>query len=428
MRGRAGLALLAVAVMATSACTGSSGTTSPRATGSTAPQRLSWIQDATIPGIAPGSVTTDPVTGETYLGGSLPAAASSAYKGPLIQGGTRKPVLWERSATGGWHEARITVTSFYGAQATLASMSSYQRLTALGAVAGGAHANPRPSFFTGGPGGISEHEQKFDTWGGENAIGIVGVAAGPSRLLMVGQWAPDGHRASGALWTSADGRTYVRHDRIPGLGDSLGGRRTTAPLAASYAAGRFVVVGSVTDLTKPGLSIVPAVWLSDGLSVIQGTLSAGAGELGGPTDVACDAPPSGPVQCLAGGLLTVRGAQTLRAWRIAVSGAPASAVTGHELDVAGCLTPPPAPDPGSSTPRAATVRVSVGPDGSGWVVASTSRSGVACRISGTTARPVTLPAGCVPAAVEAVPVASGRPSVAALVCTGAAGVTTYHSG
>ena len=86
---------------------------------------------------------------------------------------------------------------------------------ALGAVAGGAHANPRPSFFVGGPGVIAEHEQPFDAWGGENAVGITGVAASPDRLLLVGQWAPDGHRASGALWTSADGRSYVRHDRSP---------------------------------------------------------------------------------------------------------------------------------------------------------------------------------------------------------------------
>ncbi len=425
MRARAGLVLLAAAALATSACTGASPSPT-HAAKTVVPQRVSWTREATIPGIALSSVTTDPVTGATYAGGSLPASASSAYSGPLIKGGTRKPVLWERTPDGTWHEAPVRVTSFYGAQATLASMSSYRRLSVLGAVAGGAHANPRPSFFTGGTGGISEHEQNFYVWGGENAIGIVGVAAGPTGLLMVGQWAPDGHRASGALWTSADGRAYVRHDEIPGLGDSLGGRRTTAPLAASYAAGRFVVVGSVTDLTRPGLSIVPAVWLSDGRSVVQGSLPAAAGELGGPTDVSCAG-----TQCLAAGLLTVRGTQTLRVWRIAVTGDPASAAAGHELDLAGCPAPPPAPDPGSVTPRAPTVRVSAGTDGSGWVVASTSRSGVACRVSGSAARPVGVPGGCVPAAVEAVPGVAGRAPGAVLVCTGAAGAagaTAYRAG
>jgi hypothetical protein len=185
----------------------------------------------------------------------------------------------------------------------------------------------------------------------------------------------------------------------------------------------------VTDLTKPGLSIVPAVWLSDGQSVVPGPLQAGAGQLGGPTDVTCDAPPAGrPVQCLGAGLLTGRGAQTLQAWRIDVTGAPASAVSGHELDLTGCAAPPPAPDPGSPTPRAPTVRVSVGPDGAGWVVASTSRSGVACRVTGSTARPVTLPPGCVPTAVEEVRGPADQAPVAVLVCTAAAGATTYHSG
>ncbi len=82
------------------------------------------------------------------------------------------------------------MTSFYGAQATLASLSAYGRVVGLGAVAGGAHANPRPSFFVGGPTAVAEREQNFYVYGGENAVGIVSVAAGPRTLLMVGQWAP----------------------------------------------------------------------------------------------------------------------------------------------------------------------------------------------------------------------------------------------
>ncbi len=280
---------------------------------------------------------------------------------------------------------------------------------------------------------IAEHEQPFDTWGGEDAVGITGVAASPDRLLLVGQWAPDGHRASGALWTSADGRSYVRHDQIPGLGDSLGGKRTTAPSSASYAGGRFVVVGSVTDLTQPGLSIVPAVWLSDGLTVTAGTMASAKGELGGPTDVACGpVTNTQPVECLAAGLLTVAGKQALRAWRIDVTGQPAGGAVGHELDLSACAAPPPAPDPGSSTPRPPTVRVSVGADGTGWVTASTSAGGVTCRISGGAAHPVTVPTGCVPVAAQAVsPSSPGSPTEAALICAtagGTGGVTTYRAG
>ena len=100
----------------------------------------------------------------------------------------------------------------------------------------------------------------------------------------------------------------------------------------------------MTDLTQPGLSIVPAVWLSDGLTVTAGTMASAKGELGGPTDVACGpVTNTQPVECLAAGLLTVAGKQALRAWRIDVTGQPAGGAVGHELDLRACAAPPPAP-------------------------------------------------------------------------------------
>jgi hypothetical protein len=380
------------------------------------PDRLSWTAEQTIPGIRPDGIATDPTTGTTYIGGSLPASAKSTYSGPLIKGGSRKPVLWARDPQDAWHQVALRVTSFYGAQATFASLSSYGRLVALGAVAGGAHANPRPSFFVGSATQAAEREQNFYVYGGENAVGIVSVAAGPTTLLMVGQWAPDGHRASGALWTSPDGLRYVRHDQIPGLGDSAGGQVTTSPQAAAAIGDRFVVVGSVTDLTKPTLSVAPAVWSSDGRSVTAGSLPSPTGRYGGPTAIACA---QSPARCLAAGSLTADGVATMAAWRIDATGTP----TGQALDLGGCRAPDPAPDPGETTPRPARIRVSVDDHGDGWVVASTSRAGLACRVVGSTVKPVTVPAGCIPIAVQAAAGSSGRPE---LICANARGVTTYR--
>jgi hypothetical protein len=390
---------------------------------------LTWVADQTLPDVSPGGIATDPTTGTTYVGGSLPAAAASSYSGPLIKGGTRKPVLWVRRPDGGWQQARLLVTSFYGAQATLAALSAYGRVMALGAVAGGAHANPRPSFFAGTLERVAEREQGFYVYGGENAVGIVSMAAGPKTLLMVGQWAPDGHRASGALWTSPDGTRYVRHDQIPGLGDSQNGQRTTSPQAAAAIGDRFVIVGSVTDLSRPKLSIAPAVWLSDGTSVSPGTLPAPATKLGGPSAIAC-APTAGEPSagtCLTAGLLTAAGAQAMSAWRVDVTGS----ATGVPLDLQDCPAPAPAPDPGESTPRPPRVRVSVSSDGRGWIVASTSRSGIACRVDGASVRAVTVPAGCLPVAVQAPPTGTataGTAGRAELICADGHGVTTYRQG
>lgn len=406
-------------VLGVAACTGSSAGTDQRPD---TVEQLTWAAEQTIDGVRPGGISTDPVTGTTYVGGSLPASAASSYSGPLIKGGTRKPVLWARSVGGSWHEVTLRVTSFYGAQATLAALSADGRLVGLGAVAGGAHANPRPSFFVGDARGVAEREQNFYVYGGENAVGIVSVAAGPRTLLLVGQWAPDGHRASGALWTSPDGATYVRHDEIPGLGDSPDGKRTTSPQAAAAVGDRFVVVGSVTDLAQADLSIVPAVWTSDGTSVTLGRLPASTGQLGGPTAVACAAPDPPAGSCLAAGLLTQQGRQVLAAWTVAVG----DTARGSPVRLAGCAAPAPAADPGETVPRPARVRVSVDYQGNGWLVASTSRAGVACRVSHGVARPVTVPAGCVPVAVQAAAgpeAAAGRPE---LICGDAAGVRAYR--
>jgi hypothetical protein len=419
------ISIASLLALATSlaACSGSRGDDRHRGQPVT-PVTVSWTAEQAIPGIRPGGIATDPTTGATYIGGSLAASAQSTYSGPLIKGGTRKPVLWARDPHGVWHEVALKVTSFYGAQATFASLSAYGRLVALGAVAGGAHANPRPSFFVGDAAQMVEREQSFSLYGGENAVGIVGVAAGPHTLLMVGQWAPDGHRASGALWTSPDGVRYVRHDEIPGLGDSAGGQITTSPQAAAAIGDRFVVVGSVTDLTKPALSVAPAVWTSDGTSVVAGSLPSPGGGYGGPTAIAC-AQPTG--RCLAAGPLTARGVATMAAWRIGATGT----ATGLPLDLSACRAPDPAPDPGETTSRPARIRLAVDAKGDGWLVASTSRAGVACRVSGTKVRPVTVPSGCIPVAVQA-PLgidgtdATGAAGRAELVCASARGVTTYR--
>jgi hypothetical protein len=417
---------LTVLVLGAAACTGSSGEDRSHVDRTVKPEPVRWTAERTIAGVQPGGVTTDPVTGTTYVGGSVPAAAASSYSGPLIKGGTRKPVLWARSADGSWHEVALRVRSFYGAQATLASVSADGRLVGLGAVAGGAHANPRPSFFVGDARRVAEREQNFYVYGGENAVGIVSVAAGSRTLLMVGQWAPDGHRASGALWTSPDGTTYVRHDEIPGLGDSADGQRTTSPQAAAAVGDRFVVVGSVTDLTKAALSIVPAVWTSDGTSVELGSLPALAGQLGGPTAIACATPKPASGTCLTAGLVTQQGHDVLAAWTVDVGSNPTGPAHGTSVDVRGCPTPAPAPDLGQSVARPPRVRVSVDGAGSGWIVAATSRSGVACHVTHGAARPVTLPAACTPVAVQAPPGAESATNRPELVCADARGVQAYR--
>jgi hypothetical protein len=219
---------------------------------------------------------------------------------------------------------------------------------------------------------------------------------------------------------------YVRHDAIPGLADSLDGQRTTSPQAAVSLGDRFLVVGSITDLTKPTLSVEPAAWTTDGSSVTTDALPAPGGQLGGPTALACARPehglpgaPKSVGSCVAAGLLTAQGRDVLAAWTIGVLD---RTIESRPIDVSACRPPAAAPDPGESTPRPPRVRVSIGL-GASWIVVATSAAGVACRVDGQTAVPVALPTGCVPVAVQAPQSPGGTGS---LICADAEGVTTYR--
>ncbi len=434
MRRTALVALAAPAALLALLAAGCTGSSERRAAPrpSPRPEPLTWTAERVLPGVRPGGITTDPTSGLVYVGGSTPAVRSPAYDGPIYAEVKRRPVLWQRDLGGRWRETHLHVTSFYGAQATLSSVSAAGRVMALGTAIGGAHANPRPSFFTGAAGGLSEHTQAFEVYGGPNALAITAAGAGAREFVMVGQWAPDRHQASGAVWTSPDGESFVRHDAIPGFGDSADGRRTTSPFAVSTLDGAFVIVGSTLSIGGGDLTIDPGLWLSaDGTRVRAGTMGRPAGTSGGPTALACQgsATSSQPVGtagpgaagCLAAGMVQSAGASRLAAWR--VSAHPAA--TGSLVDVRGCPTPPPAPQLGSAAPgpREATVRVAIGPDGSGWLVASTGSAGVACQVVGQVARRVTVPAGCLPVGVLA-----PRAGSAVLVCADATGVRTYRRG
>jgi hypothetical protein len=133
---------------------------------------------------------------------------------------------------------------------------------------------------------------------------------------------------------------------------------------------------------------------------------------------------------VAAGLLTSQGHDVLAAWTISVQD---QVVTSRAIDVSECRPPAAAPDVGETTPRPPRVRVSSAVGGPSWIVASTSTAGVACRVDSTSAgsgaapvaRPVTLPTGCVPVAVQAHLPEAGP---ATLLCADAFGVTTYRQG
>jgi hypothetical protein len=196
----------------------------------------------------------------------------------------RAPGAWTTTDGRSWHPVPLIPHTVYAAQAELiAAGSAGGRVTVLGQAFGGAHSNPRLTIWTGDTGGLVEHEQPFEMFGGPHAIATNDAAAVPGTALMVGQWDGATGRYGAAVWTSADGVTWHRQADEPAL-TSAPGEQTSALGAAAGPAG-FVVVGD----TLRGSQLNPVVWTSRNGGAWQRT-AVPTTENGGATAnrVACD--------------------------------------------------------------------------------------------------------------------------------------------
>lgn len=120
----------------------------------------------------------------------------------------RRPAAW----TGRLGEAWATVefvplpSSYYGPQQTIRSVACWNgRVAMVGAAPGGAHGNLRYSTWRRLPDGrMTENAAPFETYGGDEAVDVGPIAAGPRGFAIAG------NRTSGAAaWFSPDGRTFT---------------------------------------------------------------------------------------------------------------------------------------------------------------------------------------------------------------------------
>ncbi|WP_326569751.1 hypothetical protein VSH64_01460 [Amycolatopsis rhabdoformis] len=167
----------------------------------------------------------------------------------------RAPAAWVEGPS--WTPVPLRPATGYGRQAELTlPAAAGSRLLALGSAFGGAHANPRPTIWTGTvAGGLTEHEQPVELLGGERAVTTSGAAASASGFVLTGQW---DHRTGGvgaAAWTSVDGVAWTLAEDPALLSTSEGQTRL---LAATGGGPGFVAAGDV----RSGLLVRPAVWTS----------------------------------------------------------------------------------------------------------------------------------------------------------------------
>ena len=178
--------------------------------------------------------------------------------GLLGADGTTRPAAWTSTDGRGWQSVPFSPlpSSYYGPHDVISTVAcAADRVVMVGALPGGAHGNPRVSTWRRlADGRMAENAATFETYGGDRAVDVGPVAAGPLGFAIAGD------RTSGAAaWLSADGQAFTLFEGAPGLaGDAT--HETMARDAVALPDGRWAIVGGVAK--RGSLDELAAAWVS----------------------------------------------------------------------------------------------------------------------------------------------------------------------
>ncbi|HEY5784916.1 MAG TPA: hypothetical protein VIT65_09065 [Microlunatus sp.] len=205
-----------------------------------------------------------------HLPGDLIPATLAAVGDDVLIGGfvgsgvERTPAMARGSAADtspAWQLVSLRPSTPYGKVASLVSLSGDGRsIAAIGAAHGGAHANFRWTIWTGTRAGVADRPQTFETFGGQEAGGLLCVAQDHQGPLIVGTW-QGAHGLDGAIWRPA-GERWVRQPTPSALANTID-RQVAPRTAAGQSDGSVTINGSVIDLTD-GVRQSAAVWRGSG--------------------------------------------------------------------------------------------------------------------------------------------------------------------
>ncbi len=160
--------------------------------------------------------------------------------------GSRRVAFWSAPAAGGaWQPAATSTVSGDGPEDTISGLARMGPTSvAFGSRPSPIHGIPRPSPWVAGPaaGPWQEVPVLRELFGGENVVGLGGLAGGPHGFTIAGTWVNPSNRAVATVWRSPDGRHWQRNDTDPALGGTRG--EYTSAVAVADAASGLAVVGS----------------------------------------------------------------------------------------------------------------------------------------------------------------------------------------
>ncbi|MEV6299077.1 hypothetical protein AB0M02_06700 [Actinoplanes sp. NPDC051861] len=201
-----------------------------------------------------GACTTAPA-GPAWIRLGLPGAPNADLRaiadcdgrfylvgGHVDDEGDTRPAGWTSADAISWEPVGFDPlpTSQYGPQNVISAVAcAAGRVVMLGSARGGAHGNPRVSTWHRLPNGrMAENAAPFETYGGDTAVDVAHLAAGPRGFAIAG------NRSSGAAaWLSPDGTGFTLFENAPGLA-STAAAPTAARDAVALPDGRWLVIGS----------------------------------------------------------------------------------------------------------------------------------------------------------------------------------------
>ena len=195
---------------------------------------------------------------ESVAASSLSSMADDLLVGGRASAGGDHPVLLVVDPAGSARPVPLQPNSPYAKVADLVSLAAGgNKVVALGAAHGGAHANFRWTVWAGSPERLDDYPQTFETFGGQSAGGLLDMVYTADGPAIAGSWAAPEGGLDAAVWLSR-GERWIRQNSA-GTALANTAQLQVAPRAASAAGSAMIIMGSVITFGD-GAEQRAAVW------------------------------------------------------------------------------------------------------------------------------------------------------------------------
>jgi hypothetical protein len=195
---------------------------------------------------------------ESVAASSLASMADELLVGGRASGGGDHPVLFVVDSSGSPRPVPLHPNSPYAKVADLVSVAAgSDKVVAMGAAHGGAHANFRWTVWSGSTKQLEEYPQTFETFGGQSAGGLLDIVYTSEGPAIAGTWAAPAGGLDAAVWLPRRDRWIRQNSTGTALANTP--QLQVAPRSATAADSAMIIMGSVITFGD-GAEQRAAVW------------------------------------------------------------------------------------------------------------------------------------------------------------------------